>query len=211
MSEYLRIAVPPSTAVVERRHASTDRANFVVIPERRLLAIDGIGKPRAADYQLAAGVLVDAHRAVRARLPGDRFTAAVVRPVAESLWWPHPDGTAMDSPRAFTDAADWHWRQMIELQSGASDEQVLAAIDDVRRAAGRPVPLVRHVSFVEGPVAQLLHVGDQDHLPDSVGRLFEGIAEAGRLPIGYLHILVLADPERVPRGRGRLIVRQPIA
>jgi hypothetical protein len=66
------------------------------------------------------------------------------------------------------------------------------------------------VSFVEGLVGQLLHLGGQETLATSVRRLFEGITAAGYRPSDGLHILVLADPDRVPPGRGRMIIRQPI-
>ena len=42
----------PSTAFVERRHASTDHAVFVVVPWRRFFAIDGVGGPMSADYDV---------------------------------------------------------------------------------------------------------------------------------------------------------------
>jgi hypothetical protein len=209
MNEHLGTAARPSTAFVELRHASTDHPIFVVVPERRLLAIDGVGKPRAADFHAAAAVLADVHRAVRTRLPRDRQATAPT-PVQESIWWPLGETSTTEIADAFDGDSAWHWRQMIELQRSATDEQVLAAIDDVRRAAGRPVPLIRPVSFVEGLVGQLLHVGGQETLVTSVRRLFEGITAAGHRPSGGLHILVLADPDRVPPGRGRMIIRQPI-
>jgi hypothetical protein len=211
MAEYLRPIAAPSTSIVELRHASTDHVIFVTIPERRLLVIDGIGKLRAADYQFAASVLADVHRALRARLPRERFATAGPTPLAESLWWPLPESSAADIPDVFAGESAWHWRQMIELQRRASEEHVVAAIDEVRRKAGRPVPLIRSWSFVEGQAGQLLHVGGYDGLGVSVGRLFDGIAAAGQRPVGGVHLLFLADPDRVPPGRGRVIIRQPIA
>ena len=40
------------TGTLERRNAATDRATIVVVPRRRLFAIDGVGGPTAADFRL---------------------------------------------------------------------------------------------------------------------------------------------------------------
>lgn len=48
-------------------------------------------------------------------------------------------------------------------------------------------------------------------MAETVGRLMAMIAEQGHAPAGPLHELMLADPDEVPDGRGRTIVRQPIA
>ena len=50
----------------ELRHAATDRATFVTVPERRMFAIDGLGDPRLAAFVLAS----DSLRAVEERVRG---------------------------------------------------------------------------------------------------------------------------------------------
>ena len=42
---------------MELRHASTERPLFVIVPERRFLAIDGIGRPGAEDFRQAKAAL----------------------------------------------------------------------------------------------------------------------------------------------------------
>ena len=195
----------PSTAFVERRHASTDHAVFVVVPWRRFFAIDGVGGPRSTDYDIAGSVLratlAECERLVRR----ERFAGPTRRVVAETLWWPAGGAPAEASPDGFANRSEWHWRQLLEIPDEANDAQIADAIGSDRGS------LTRQISFTEGPVAQWLHVGDPDGELTSVRRLFGAIAEGGYRPEGPLHVLALVDPRTVPHDRVRAIFRQPIA
>lgn len=192
----------PSTAFVERRHASTDHAVFVVVPPRRFFAIDGVGGPMSADFDVAGSALratlADCERLIRR----ERFPGPTRRAVAETLWWPPADAAVRGMPDGFADRSRWHWRQLLEIPDAARDAHVAEAM-------GRG--LVRELVFAEGAVAQWLHTGDPDGEATSVRRLFDAITEAGYRPLGSLHVLALVDPRSVPRGRARSILRQPIA
>ena len=191
----------PSTAFVERRHASTGHAVFVVVPSRRFIAIDGVGGPMSADYDIAGSVLratlAECERLVRR----ERLAGPTRRVVAETLWWPAGDAT----PDGFADRSEWHWRQMLEIPDEASVGQIAKAIGSGRGS------FTRQLMFTEGPVAQWLHIGDSDGEVTSLRRLFGAIAEGGYRPVGPLHVLALVDPRSVPRDRARAIFRQPIA
>jgi hypothetical protein len=195
----------PSTAFVERRHASTDHAVFVVVPWRRFFAIDGIGDSLSAEFEMAASelsaTLHECERLVRL----ERFHGSSLRAVAETLWWPPSEVNARRVPRGFADRSNWHWRQLLEIPDAATEAQIADAL-----AIGRG-GLARQFAFAEGPVGQWLHTGGSDGETRSVRRLFDAIAEAGYRPSGPLHVLALADPRSVPQGRARAIFRQPIA
>jgi hypothetical protein len=192
---------------MELRHASTERPVFVVVPERRLLAIDGVGRRGAEDFRRATTVLRTAAESLRASLPRDplRLEAHEITEIS----WPI-DGTltvgkvleALDDPRQ-------HWRQMIELPRHASEEGALRAIGEASRIAGRDVPLVRAIRLEEGPAVQILEIGDQGR-SSAIRKLLQLVREAGFRPFGDLHELVLADSAAVGHDRARSILRVPV-
>ncbi len=205
------MTLPTASSFLELRHASTDHAIFVVVPERTFFAIDGAGNPGASDFRLAASALRTAVQILMRRLKQDGIPTPTRPGVVESAWWPSHPLSPEDVPDAFADRSTWRWRQLIELPSGATEAKALEAIDIGRRGAGRDLALVRRMVFTEGSAAQLLHVGVRQDEPASVRRLYAEIAAAGLRPEGLLHVLQLADPDAAPRGLGRAILRQPVA
>jgi hypothetical protein len=195
---------------LELRHASTEHALIVVVPERRLLVIEGIGRSGAADFRLAAGVLRAVHDAVRASLRRDRF-ADGPRPVTEIAWPIGEYANLGELGRAIAAGDVVRWRQMIELPRLATVESAEAAILQTRLDGGRDVPLVRIVATTEGRAAQILQLAGMAGLLPAVTRLESFIAEAGFRPRGGLHQLVFGDPDVVPAERVRSILRAPVA
>ena len=193
------------------RHASTAHAIFVVVPERRFLAVDGLGEPGADDFRVATAALRIVADIVLRRLRQTGNATATRIGVVECLWWPPMPLSPSDLPLAFADRSAWHWRQLIELPVLATEAGALAAIDEARRSAGRDVALVRRLDLTEGSAAQVLHVGPTSAEPIAVRKLFDGIAEANLRPDGRLHTLMLTDPAASPDGIGRSIMRQPVA
>ena len=193
----------------ELRHAATDRAMVVVVGERRLFAIDGIGAPTGGDYRMATEVL----RAVSGRLHdlvAGRGAGVADRPILETAWWTHPEVEPADAPKAFSDRSTWHWQQMIELDRNATDAEAESAIDATRRAAGREQPVIRVVHPVEGRVAQILHLGGHKTEAQTLERLYDEVARQGLRPHGHIHELRIADELHVPVDRVRTILRVPI-
>lgn len=193
----------------ELRHAATDRATIVVVPERRMLAIDGLGDPRATDFVFASETLRSAGEILRARVARE-YGIKSEPAVLECAWWTHPEPPSQDLVEAFADRRAWHWQQMLEIPPSATDDDAAAAIDEARSRAGRPAPLVRIIRFAEGRSAQILHVGGPETQPRSVQALYDAVARAGLRPHGHLHEIRTADHQRVPDGRARSILRLPI-
>jgi hypothetical protein len=191
----------------ERRHAATDRATIVVIPERRMLAIDGVGNPGVGAYRLATETLRTAAELLRLRLAR---TAGARAAIIECAWWVHPEPGREEMAAAFADRSAWHWQQMIEIPDRATDEDAEAAIDETRRRAGREAPLVRLIRVVEGRSAQILHAGGPSTEADAVAKLYDAVEAAGLRPHGHLHELHLVEPGRVPESRARTILRLPV-
>ena len=193
----------------ELRHAATDHPTFVVVPERRMFAVDGLGDPRVSAFVLASNALRATEERVRARVQratGRRVTAADL----ECAWWTHPEPAPEDLASSFADRSTWHWQQMIEIPPEATEEDAQASIDETRSSFGRPLPPVRVIQFAEGRSAQILHLGGPADEHRSVVALYDAVAREGLHPHGHLHEIRLADYERVPDGRARAILRLPI-
>lgn len=195
---------------IELRHASTDRPNVVVVPERRLLAIEGSGHPGASGFRLAASVLRATHDAVRAALRRDRFGVGR-RPVFEIVWLTDPAWPLDELVRCLAERDAIRWRQMLELPAAAGDDLIARAIEAVRVEHGGDAPVPGVFVSIEGRSAQLLHIGPTDDLSPTVARLHRFITDAGWRPDGRIHQLVYGDPETVPSSRARSIIRMPIA
>lgn len=208
MSDQRHEVEHPSSPL-ELRHASTDHPLIVVVPERRILVIEGAGYPRAADFRRATTILRTVDDLLHARRRRDGL-ANSPRTISEIAWRIEPGWSIEDIVAAFTEPRAWHWRQMVEVPDVSTESDVVDAIDETRRQGGRDVPLVRLIHFAEGRAAQILQVGGHEGEPGSVGKLFRFVADSGLRPRGDLHQLVLADPDVVPRERGRSIFRLPI-
>ncbi len=193
----------------ERRHAATDRASIVVVPDRRMLAIDGVGSPTAAGHRLATDTLRTAAEILRVMLVRTRRLDTRIG-VVECAWWTHPEPAPDEMAARFADRSAWHWQVMIEIPDKATDEEAMAAIDETRRRAGRAAPLVRLIRFAEGRSAQILHAGGPATEAEAVAKLHAAIHAAGLRSHGHLHELHLADPGRVPESRARTILRLPV-
>ncbi len=201
------MSIEPS-GLFERRHAATDRAAIIVVPPRRLFAIDGVGTPSAAGFGYAAASLRTVAETLRRTLR--RRKVDTPRAVIECAWWTHPELSFAEFADAFEDRSTWHWQQMIEIPGPAADKEVAAAIDETRRGAGRASPLIHVVEITEGRAAQILHVGRLDEEPAAVRKLWGMVREAGLQPRGHLHELLLVDPPQTRDGRVRSILRLPV-
>jgi hypothetical protein len=191
------------------RHAATDRATIVTVPERRMLAIDGVGAPTGADFARALEALHAVADRLRSRLHRERGFDVRVAP-SETAWWIHPEPPPEEMARQFEDRSTWHWQLMTEIPARATDEDVDAALADARAALVDHAAHVRPIRFAEGRSAQVLHVGGPSTAARAVELLFREVAAAGARPHGHLHEIHLADPRHAPLDRQRVILRLPI-
>jgi hypothetical protein len=201
------LTVDEASGPLELRHATTDRATIVVVPRRRLFAIDGVGDPNAGDFLLATRTLRTVGESLRVRLRARSLETR--KPALEVAWWTHPEVEDDEMAERFADRSTWHWQQMIEVAEQATAEDASAAIDDTRRHAGRELALVRVIELIEGRAAQMLVVGAQDE-GMAVRRLYAAIRDAGLRPRGHLHQIHFVDPEQLPADRRRSILRLPV-
>ena len=191
------------------RHAATDRATIVTVPERRMLALDGVGAPTGPDHARAIETLHEVADRLRARVRRDRGLSTRVGSV-ECAWWTHPEPPPAEMPGRFVDRTTWHWQLLIEIPEPAADEDVERGLADARAAGVDHAAHVRAIRFGEGRSAQVLHVGGPATAASAVSLLYREVARAGAHPHGHLHEIHLADPRHVPAARQRVILRLPI-
>lgn len=194
---------------LDLRHAATDRATIVTVPERRMLAIDGVGAPTGIDHRRAIETLHDVADRVRATVVRARRREVRLGPI-ECAWWTHPEPPPGEVPALFEDRSSWHWQLITELPNGATDEDAERAISDARRAGADHAAHVRVIRFAEGRSAQILHLGGPGTAGAAVRRLFDEVAAAQVHPHGHLHEIHLVDPRHVSPDRQRVILRLPI-
>ncbi len=90
------------TDPLELRHAATDRATIVVVPERTLLAIDGVGSPDADDFWFSTDLLRKVGESLRSHL--HRALSIDTRvSVIDSVWRIPPEVLADEIAAAFAD------------------------------------------------------------------------------------------------------------
>jgi hypothetical protein len=194
---------------IELLHASTDRPNVVDVPERRLLALEGIGHPTGPGFLVACEALdasADAVAAVRRRRTGGHVPVGHL----EAIWWKEETDRWLD---AIESPLPWHWELLIECPSGVSDDEAVAALEGAA-ADARTLPdieRVRLIRFPEGRCVQILHVGAFDSKVSLLHWLFGEIAAMGLRVSGRHHEIYVTDPRRTPPDAWRTIVRYPVA
>jgi hypothetical protein len=193
---------------IELLHASTDRPNVIDVPERRLLALDGIGDPIGPGFHEACEALVasaDAVAAVRRRRTGGPVPLGHLEAIwwkEETIWWLE----AIESPHP------WHWQLLIDCPSGVADDEAVTALERAARDNGAlpDIERVRLIRFAEGRCVQILHLGRFDAKVNLLPWLFGEIAAMGLRVSGRHHEIYVTDPRRTAPGDWRTIVRYPV-
>lgn len=168
------------------------------VPERLLLMADGSGDPNAPAFQTAVGALFTLSYSLKFQLKRELGLDRKVGPL-EGLWW------VDDGPFSFEDRSSWRWTAMIEQP----EEATTAAIDALARE-GSLEGRTRLERFVEGRVAQILHVGPFADEPRTIERLHAFIAEQELRAVGRHHEIYLSDVRRTSPERLRTVIRQPV-
>ena len=187
--------------------ARRDRVRYLDVPSIWFAMVDGAGastpevlEPRISVlYPVAYGL----HFALKRR--GVRVRVGPL----EGLYWTSTDERPLDARDA--DRSWWRWTLMLALPDEATEGEIATALDDARRK--RPDPLfdaLRVERFVEGPSAQILHVGPYAAEGPTIERLAASIAADGLRACGRHHEVYLGDPHRSRPERLRTILRQPV-
>jgi hypothetical protein len=197
------------SSLIELRHAATDRPMLVVVPARRMLVIDGLGRPGAAGFHVATSLLRTVDNAIRAALRRERIPDGP-RALAEVAWLTGPQGSLEVLVNALAEHVPVRWRQMIELPRFASPAIVDQAIQEIRSQSGRDYVLTRAIVLTEGRAAQMLHLGPAADPSSTIERLSMLMTASGQRPRGDPHLLVFGSPPSLTATLARSILRIPI-
>ena len=204
------------TAPTPRETLPTTVVRFIDVPDRRCFMVDGVGMPDASTQSSGAfqdalqalfGVAYTLHFGLKRR----GVTADVG--TLEGLWTlPESAHGSVDATDAVTDPTHTPWTALLPVPDGATDDEIAAAIDDLRRKKAPPaLDLMRVETLHEGRVAEVMHIGPYDIEGPTIARLHEAILAAGHRPTGRHHEIYIGDPRRASPARLRTIIRQPIA
>jgi hypothetical protein len=182
---------------------------FVKIDPRRVLAVDGTGRPGAPAFQAAIAALYGVAYVLHFILKR-RGVNARVGPL-EGLWWT-PDEIPADATMPSADEVlDQPWTLLIGVPTEADEVEIVRALDDARRK--RPsaeLDRLRLRTFAEGRCAEILHVGPYSAEAPTIRSLHAAMHAAGFAPRGRHHEIYLGDPRRTAPERLRTLIRQPV-
>ncbi|HKO34155.1 MAG TPA: GyrI-like domain-containing protein [Candidatus Limnocylindria bacterium] len=196
-----------SKAVTEPVRARRDRVDFVDIPRRTYLAVDGCERPGGQTFQNAIATLYPIAYALHFLLRKSGVKASIG--ALEGRYWITTEDRADANPggeqRA---AAPSRWQLVLPVPDSATEADIEQAIREAARRRTLPAMSRLHViHWDEHTCAQLLHVGPYASEAPSLTRLRDGITRAGFEPIGPHHEIYLNDPRQVGETRAKTILR----
>jgi hypothetical protein len=188
--------------------ASANDVAVVEVPPLSYLMVNGSGDPNSnADYVAAIEALFSLSYALKFAIKkGPVGLDYVVMPL-EGQWWVEDL-----KDFSYTERSGWRWTAMILQPSAVTADLVAeqsAAVAKKKNPAA--LPLVRFAELVEGPSAQILHLGPFSEEPPTIERLHAEIAARGLRPVGKHHEIYLSDVSRTAPEKLRTILRQPVA
>lgn len=157
---------------------SAKKVVLVDVPEMNFLMIDGQGDPNSSQaFQDAVAALYPLAYTLKFMVKkGEIGVDYGVMPL-EGLWWTD-DMTSFSVDKK----EDWQWTLMIMQPEYEyiTEEMVAPAKEEVACKKNPPaLPLVRFASFLEGRVAQTLHIGPFSEEGPTVERVHRFIEEQG--------------------------------
>ncbi len=190
--------------------ASAGRVRFVDVPEQRMLAIDGTGRPGDMAFREAMSALYPVAYTLHFALKRKGMGGPVG--TLEGLYWADDAMPSLAIPDfGATSPEQFHWRLMVPVPADATPVDVEVAIAEVRRRKAPAAIDALHVETLhEGPSVQTLHVGAYDKEGPTLQRLQQAIQGAGLRRHGCHHEIYVSDPNRTAPDRLKTVLRQPV-
>jgi hypothetical protein len=193
----------------ELKHLYQPSAKEVVqveVPAFQFLMIDGKGDPNTSPgYVQAVEALFSVSYTAKFMVKKGRSAMDYAVMPLEGLWW-------ADDMSAFTgnDKAKWKWTMMIMQPDFVEASVIDHAIAEVKRKKGLPaVDALRLERFMEGPCAQILHIGPFSEEGPTIQRVHDFIQARTGLA-GKHHEIYLSDIRRADPAKWKTIIRQPM-
>jgi hypothetical protein len=169
--------------------------------------IDGAGDPNSSpEFAAAIEALYGVSYAVKFNLRNGASPVDYAVMPLESLWWSN-DMAAFERG----DKSAWKWTLMIVQPPELTSAGMATIVDRVRIKKPNLAALdqLRLERWVEGPSAQLLHVGPYDGERPNIERLHAYVTSIGGRMRGKHHEIYLNDATRTVPERLKTIIRQP--
>jgi len=188
-------------------YAASAKPVLVDVPALSLLAVDGVGDPDGSVYQEAVAALYGVSYGLKFGLKRAGVLDYSVMPL-EGLWW--GSGERQDLPNL--DRATWNWTMMI-VQPAQVDTALVAEVvaATARKKPSAWLEKLELRQVVEGPSAQVLHVGPYSEEPPTRDRLMAFVTGSGYQISGLHHEIYLSDPRRTAPEKLKTILRYPVA
>lgn len=175
------------------------------IPPMNFLKIDGQGNPNNSEqFSKSVEALFALSYALKFYVKKNMEMDYRVFPL-EGLWW-------ADDMSAFSveNKADWKWTLMI-AQPEWVDAKMLAEQTAVvaRKKSLNALKLLRYETYLEGKVAQLMHIGPFSEEGPSVEKVHQFIEQIKGERSAKHHEIYLSDIRRADPAKWKTIIRQP--
>jgi hypothetical protein len=185
---------------------------LVNIEAAQFLSITGKGNPSGKTFAEKIQALYSTAYAIKfnSKAKGQDFTVARL----EGIWWFDEkkfDGLSMNEAPTKVPRSEWEYRLLIRLPHFISKEDVEAGIRKVidKKQLFLANEIVLYI-MEEGKSVQMLHIGPFDKEPETLYRINEFIKANKLSRNGLHHEIYLSDFRKVPPGKMRTILREPV-
>ena len=177
---------------------------LVSVGPAKYLGFSGRSAPGAPEFDNAIGALYTMAFTIKMARKAAGSDYMVTK--LEGQWW-LDEGAPEPTPTTV-----WNWQVMLRVPPFITEKERAKAAEDLV-AKGKPADVrrVQLVEFEEGPCVQILHIGPYTDEKESIARMREFAAQAGRKFSGRHHEIYLSDPRKVKPDRLKTILRQPVA
>ena len=177
---------------------------LVRVGPAKYLGITGRSAPGAPEFENAVGALYTMAFTIKMARKFAGSDYAVTK--LEGLWW-------LDEPNPNpTPTTVWNWQLLLRVPPYISEKERSAAAEElVTKGKPADVRQVQLVEIDEGQCVQILHIGPYTEEKESIGKMREFAAKAGRKFTGKHHEIYLSDPRKVKPDKLKTILRQPVA
>jgi hypothetical protein len=192
--------------VFKNLYAASAAPALVDVPALSFLTVDGVGDPDGPVYREAVEALYAVAYALKFGLKKAGVLDYSVLPL-EGLWWGAGgwDLTAQDR-------STWNWTMMI-MQPPQVDGDLVAEVvaAAARRKPSGSLERVELRQVVEGPSAQVLHVGPYSEERATIERLLAFASGSEYEISGRHHEIYLSSPRRTVPEKLKTILRYPVS
>jgi hypothetical protein len=193
------------------------RFELVDVPRQPFLAIDGRIEPGSSpgtseEFAASTGALYGLAYTLKftVKKRADDPLDYPVMPL-EGLWW------VTDGRFDLAQPDNWHYTLMSLLPEALGEDDVAAGIAALRAKRGnkREFAGLRLEHFMEGPCAQVMHIGPYATEPETMEGLPAFLAAEGLVDLvgpagGKHHEIYLSDPGRTAQDKLKTILRHPV-